>query len=333
MVAKGTISNGNETNPQASSWISIPPASLDTIKLCYWNIHGWSSKIIGDKLCDEEFLGKVLNYDIVALAELHSEKQLSLPGFINIKQKIRTKSHKGPKISGGIAIFIKNKYEDMIEPIPNKNPDSIWVKIKKEKCGEIGDIFIGSFYVSPGNKRSAQKDFYTSLNEEIDSFKQKGIVLVQGDLNARVGHEPDFIEFDKYLDLNEVSITESSDDPVDNNIMDYQPRNSEDKKINPRGRDLLDLCKVNDLLIANGRIAGDIFGKFTSHQYNGSAVNDYLLTSIDFLHRISKFTVGDYTPWLSDHCPIYREASSREARAQRSLLLHAKINIYEEKNT
>ena len=58
-------------------------------------------------------------------------------------------------------------------------------------------------------------------------------------------------------------------------------------------------------MIANGRIAGDIFGKFTSHQYNGSAVNDYLLTPIDFLHRIPKFTVGEYTPWLSDHCPIY----------------------------
>ena len=102
-------------------------SSVSAIRMCYWNIHGWSSKLIGDKLNDDEFLGEILSYDIVALAELHAEKQLSLPGFLNIKQKIRTKTHKGPKISGGIAIFIKSKYKDIIEPIPNKNPDSIWI--------------------------------------------------------------------------------------------------------------------------------------------------------------------------------------------------------------
>ena len=118
------------------------PPSLNTLKMCYWNIHGWSSKIIGNKLCDEEFLNKIIDYDIVALAELHSEKQLSLPGYLNIKQKIRTKTHKGPKISGGLAVFIKSKYENMIEPVSNKNPDSIWIKIKKEKCGETEDVFI-----------------------------------------------------------------------------------------------------------------------------------------------------------------------------------------------
>ena len=32
-----------------------------------------------------------------------------------------------------------------------------------------------------------QSDFYTIFNEEIVSFKQKGMILVQGDLNARVG--------------------------------------------------------------------------------------------------------------------------------------------------
>ncbi len=279
---------------------------VNSLKLCYWNIHGWSSKVIGDKLCDEEFLNKINAYDVVALAELHSEKHLSLPGFLNIKQKIRIKNHKGPKISGGLAVFIKNKYENIIEPISNKNPDSIWIKIKKESCGETEDIFIGSFYISPGNKRKVQNDFYTSFNEEIVCFKQKGIVLVQGDLNARVGNEPDFIEFNKYLDTD--MLTESSEPQVNEHTSDeignFPPRNSEDKKTNPRGRDLLDICKVNDLLIANGRITGDVFGKFTSHQYNGSAVND-LLIPINFLQMISKFTVGDYTPWLSDHCPIY----------------------------
>ena len=71
------------------------------LKICYWNIHGWSSKIIGNKLADSEFLEKISDCDIVALSEIHSDKNLSLPGFISIKQKIRKKLHGGPKISGG----------------------------------------------------------------------------------------------------------------------------------------------------------------------------------------------------------------------------------------
>ena len=89
------------------------------------------------------------------------------------------------------------------------------------------------------------------------------------------------------------------------NTSDQHSRNSEDKIVNKRGRELLDLCKVNDLLITNGRKVGDLFGKFTSHQWNGSALNDYLLAPVHFMNRIKSFSVGDYVPWLSDHCPIY----------------------------
>ena len=81
-------------------------------------------------------------------------------------------------------------------------------------------------------------------------------------------------------------------------------RNSEDKKENPRGKELLDICKINDLIVVNGRKAGDIFGKYTCHNWNGSSVVDYLLCPTSFFGRINKFLVGEYIPWLSDHCII-----------------------------
>jgi hypothetical protein len=49
---------------------------------------------------------------------------------------------------------------------------------------------------------------------------------------------------------------------------------------------------------------GDIFGKFTSHNWNGSSVVDYCVASNEMLDRISNFSVGKYIPWLSDHCII-----------------------------
>ena len=75
------------------------------LNICYWNIHGCSSKIVGNKLVDREFLEKIKKIDIVALSEIHCN-EVSLPGFISKKQKIRDKKHQGPKIAGGIGVFV-----------------------------------------------------------------------------------------------------------------------------------------------------------------------------------------------------------------------------------
>ena len=61
------------------------------LRICYWNIHGWSSKLVGNKLMDSEFLKKISDCDIVTLAELHCDEELTLPGFVSLKQKIRKK--------------------------------------------------------------------------------------------------------------------------------------------------------------------------------------------------------------------------------------------------
>ena len=82
-------------------------------------------------------------------------------------------------------------------------------------------------------------------------------------------------------------------------------RNSQDEKTNPRGNELPDVCKLNDLLILNGRTTGDLFGSFTSHQWNGSSVVDYALVSNEFSKNILTFRVGPYLPWLSDHFPLH----------------------------
>ena len=70
--------------------ISAAYQSKKILKIAYWNIHGVKSKVIEDKLSDREFLNKISKSDILGLAELHTDEEISIPGFKLIKQKFRT---------------------------------------------------------------------------------------------------------------------------------------------------------------------------------------------------------------------------------------------------
>ena len=74
--------------------ISAAYQSKKNLKIAYWNIHGVKSKVIEDKLSDREFLNKISKRDILGLAELHTDEEISIPGFKLIKQKFRAKTSK-----------------------------------------------------------------------------------------------------------------------------------------------------------------------------------------------------------------------------------------------
>ena len=118
-----------------------------------------------------------------------------------------------------------------------------------------------------------------------------------GDFNARTGQDNDILEIDKFDNLDIPNINENNDIP---------PRNSEDKlPSNLRGKELIETCKALKLAIVNGRKNGDVFGKYTSFQWNGNGVVDYVITTHNLFHKIEYFTVGNYIPWLSDHCALH----------------------------
>ena len=103
----------------------------------------------------------------------------------------------------------------------------------------------------------------------------------------RTGNEHDFIQFDKFENSLEIKTQICGNSLESENLNNKLNRNSQDKTVNQRGKELLDLCKANDMLITNGRKVGDLFGKLTSHQWNGSALNDYLLAPDYFQHKIT----------------------------------------------
>ena len=83
------------------------------------------------------------------------------------------------------------------------------------------------------------------------------------------------------------------------------------RKLTLGGEELLELCKALNFMILNGRKYGDPFGEITSYQWKGKAVVDYVISSLELFDSITYFKVGDYSPLISDHCPLFYEMHSK----------------------
>ncbi|VDI33728.1 Hypothetical predicted protein [Mytilus galloprovincialis] len=126
----------------------------------------------------------------------------------------------------------------------------------------------------------------------------KGNIILCCDLNARSGADTNFIENDVY----------DSHTPLCNNyeydiVQDI--RNSYDKKVDTRGKQLTEFCISTNMRILNGRVFGDLFDKFTCHKPVGSSVVDYVVVSEGLMSNILSFEVSDFLPTFSDcHCKL-----------------------------
>ena len=235
--------------------------------------------------------------DFIGLTETHMHAEvldkMNIPGYSRLHFINESKNKKSNTAPRGIAVFVKENLSELFQLVKTENKDVIWVRMRKEKTGEDKDVYIGTSYLNPSKAADTDKKI-TKLTEDIIYFQKKGDVMIVGDLNAKTGILDDTISPDKSDELFDL-------------LLDEPPpkRNSEDDAVNPRGNELLDMCRSLDLNIINGRKTGDPFGKYTCFKWNGNSVVDYLITSSSVFKKISTFEVGEFLPWLSDHCPLY----------------------------
>ena len=81
----------------ANSVVSGSVYGRNVCNLLFWNVHGQVTKTIGNKFTDVEFLNVCKGFDILGLAELHTNSKPSIKGFKLIKDKIRKNVIKGQK--------------------------------------------------------------------------------------------------------------------------------------------------------------------------------------------------------------------------------------------
>ena len=175
----------------------------------------------------------------------------------------------------------------------------LWVNI-------MNTFILGTLYVPCQSSPHYNPDFFEDLALDMAHIQENYDLpfMIIGDFNSRTGtlneimmSETDDIIFDssnfKYPDV--LDIMKSLNIPFE--------RSSKARIKNNNGRNLIDMCKCQELCIVNGRMGTDKGIGCTT--YDDKTVIDYVLCTPDLLAKVSDFKVDKFDPLLSDkHNPL-----------------------------
>lgn len=162
----------------------------------------------------------------------------------------KTKSFGRP--SGGIAIFVKKRYEKNVFIIAKTY---LWVSIGI-KIGDLIYVIVSCYWNPSSNIDYCIHGLSEHLNYIKEKYGQNLVLIVVGDFNARVG------------------VIEKSEELIFNNTLLYYPRNSCDQTINKRRRLLLEMLGDLSLELCNGRSMSDKTGDFIFLSSSGKSTID-----------------------------------------------------------
>ena len=270
------------------------------------NVQGLST-IRTNKLKSEEFRNIFKSSDIVLLTETWTNdfSDIHVNNF-EAYALHRNEIKKGSKrCSGGIIVYIRNKYVSKDTLVFTSQDDIIWIKIDKSLCCSENNLLIGLCYVIPdGSSRQSMSEtnIFDRLLDSVvfleNKFNESCNFLLCGDFNSRTSNYPDFV-----TDDDTVHISVLPDDYVSDTQL---PRFSEDEgHSNSNGHLLLDFCKQTGLRIMNGRVGNDKgVGKYTFVGRRGGSLVDYVLSSQSLISLVKTFDVQNPNI-MSDHCLVH----------------------------
>ena len=258
-----------------------------------------------------DFVNKLNLYDIIVLSETWSNKhsQLKLDGY-EIVPKHRKRRKGARRDSGGIICYFRKEIWGGITCLPWNFEDGLLFKLDKQFFGLLENIFLICPYMRPSSSSRniliTEIDIFESISDKLSQLCNKGDIILIGDMNARTGN---LIDIEPYNDdeINEnsidIEIGNITSNDLDQNGM-LPLRCSEDKGYNAYGKRLIELCKMSNMVILNGRTGSDKgIGKFTFTNHRGTSVNDYVVCTKNVLNIIDDFCVSDPIVF-SDHSLI-----------------------------
>ena len=260
------------------------------------------------KLKFPEFINLINQFDIVGIQESKTDNTdvINIPGYSVF-------SHNRARISrfrsGGIILIVKNDIPPFIKIDQVRNSKLVLLfTISRHLCRLEDDIQCGTVYVPPYGSKYVADDPYLELQSELLRYcSESKHILLFGDFNARTRTLPDCMKFDeKICEVNKLNdLLDESTELFDKMKLYNVPveRSNADNTVNTYGRQLLEMCKNNNLLILNGRIGQDnIEPKVTCKD---RSTVDYFLSTVDNFKIINNLITHEFCDLYSDaHCAL-----------------------------
>ncbi|CAG2186412.1 unnamed protein product [Mytilus edulis] len=243
-----------------------------------------------------------LNKDINILLETWKggSEDFKIEGY-NIISKVRKKTKKAKRHSGGIIVMIKKQFYKGISYLKDatSSQNRLWLKLDKYFFGLKQDLYLCAVYIPPFSSAHYDSDL-ENLENEISSFSIEGQIILIGDFNSRTAMKADYIENDS----DEINNFDGIDLLPESYITDIDIRRvNQDSTLNTLGNKLLELCSSSRLRILNGRFWEIPPGYFTYMCNTGFSTVDYAIASESLLPEVKYFKTNDFT-YLSDHVQI-----------------------------
>ena len=200
--------------------------------------------------------------------------------------------------SGGLSIYAKHYLKDKLEIIDKNSNGLLWLKLSAEQFSFNENVYICCVYIPPSDSRifrTADFNYWDEIEKGIELYSNLEKAFITGDMNGRISSLSDVLDFDKYLENDDLFI----------DISQIHPRSNKDSILDSHGRKLLDLCKSTSFIVANGRLGDDCnVGELTYCSAQGISTVDYLLVPATDLSLIHTFQVLSFNEF-SDHAPLF----------------------------
>ncbi len=258
---------------------------------------------------DQKLYKEICKHDIFCIQEawVSEDNQVTsspipeVQGYLCYKN-LRNKGKKTKVFGGNIVYYRKELNNKYIKKLGSKYNDFLWVWLDGKHFNLPTDLYLCSVYLphEKSNIHDVRKvDPFQILAEETANYQQKGMIMYMGDFNSRTGSSPEDWNFVS----NPAELPGHSNISIDEDTSNIPNRHNEDPETNLFGGKLRKLCETLGLVILNGRILGDYFGRLTFHGVRGSSAIDYAICSLPMFRYIQSLHVHRLD-WFSDHCRV-----------------------------
>ena len=156
------------------------------------NILSFNVEGLKPKFGDPNFIDFIQKYDVVIFTETWKAdtSKINIERYWDYPQ-IRPKHKNAIRHSGGITILAKHIIRPGIKLVENTE-EFLWFKLDKNFFQTDNDIFLCGACIPPKNTTKnilAKTDYFGNFEKAILKYKEKGNILILGDLNARTGSQ------------------------------------------------------------------------------------------------------------------------------------------------